>query len=271
MIRILVRAGLAASVACLCVGTLGAECPSAEEILDQLDQLDLTLGSRTTELELEPPKKLYRKASRNVGDPVVDRQGKKILGVVVVALPAESLWKAVNDEEHHALNGYLPVEHSEVIGGTPRGTSRLLFQYFSKFGLGRWWISQVEINTELFHVSDGRLWEVRWEDGFDRYDTTQPPVDAVAETVQRLKTTRGAWLFIPLSDSCTMIEYASWTDPGGALGLGHGLLAGGAIRDTLEAITRMAREHIPTPHPGADFVRPDGSPFEPRQAAAAQP
>jgi len=236
-----------------------------------LDQLDLTLGSRSTELGLEPPTKLYRKASREVGVPVIDRQGKKLLGVIVVPLAAESVWKAVNDEEHHALEGYLPVEHSEVIGGTPRGTSRLLFQYFSKFGFGRWWISQVEINTALFQKSEGRLWELRWEDGSDRYDTTQPPVGAVAEKVQRLKTTRGAWLFIPLSDSCTVIEYASWTDPGGALGLGHGLIAGGAIRDTLEAITRMAREHITEPHPEADFVRPDGSPFEPRRAAAAQP
>jgi hypothetical protein len=248
-----------------------AECPSAEAILAETGRLELTLASRTTELGLQPPAKLYRKAANRIGEPVVNRNGKKIAGVVVVELSAEALWKAVNDEEHHALDGFLPVEHSEVIAGTPRGQSRLLFQYYSKFGLGRWWISRVEINTDLFRESDGRLWELRWEDEFDGYDQSKPPVRDVAEKFSPLESTRGAWLFAPISDTCTLIEYASFTDPGGALGLGQGFVAGSAVRDTLEAIIRMAQGHVESLHPDAEFVRPDGKPFDARRAAAEKP
>jgi len=271
MARILFRAALALGLGCISCGMARAECPSAEAILAEIGQLELTLGSRTTELGLEPPSKLYRKAANRIGEPAVDRHGKRIAGVIVVELSVEALWKAVNDEEHHALDGFLPVEHSEVIAGTPRGQSRLLFQFFSKFGLGRWWISRVEINTELFRKSDGRLWELRWEEGFDGYDLSKPPVREVAEKFSPLESTRGAWLFAPISDACTLVEYASFTDPGGALGLGHGLIAGGAVRDTLEAIIRMAQEHVESPHPEADFVRPDGKPFDARRAAAEKP
>ena len=91
MARNLLRAALALSLGCISCGMARAECPSAEAILAETGRLELTLASRTTELGLQPPAKLYRKAANRIGEPVVNRNGKKIAGVVVVELSAEAL------------------------------------------------------------------------------------------------------------------------------------------------------------------------------------
>ena len=69
-------------------------------------------------------------------------------------------------------------------------------------------------------------------------------------------------MLIPLEADCTLIEYVTISDPGGLLGVAQVLGSGLVIRETLEGVERLAREHIPEPHPGAQFMRPDGSPIE---------
>ena len=66
---------------------------------------------------------------------------------------------------------------------------------------------------------------------------------------------------IPIDKKCTLIEYVTYSDPGGFLSVAQILGAGRVIRDTLEGIERLAREHIPEPHDDAHFVRPDGTPM----------
>jgi hypothetical protein len=67
---------------------------------------------------------------------------------------------------------------------------------------------------------------------------------------------------IPIDANCTLIEYVTYSDPGGFLSLAQWLGAGRVIRDTLEGVQRLAREHIPDPHADSPFVRPDGAPIE---------
>ncbi len=248
------------------VQTVGAECPSSQVVLERIDRLDLTNAARTREFGLQPPKSLYEKAAAKPGKVAVKNDGKVGQAVLVSDQPIETLWMAVNDEDHYAQGGYLPVLHSEVIGGTPRGQDRILFQYFKRAGVGRWWIDQVVMSEELFAESDTRLWELRWWDLMDSRGEKSLPEEH-ARTLNDLglspiRASRGAWLMTPLGAECTLIEYVTYSDPGGFLGFAQSLGAGRVIRDTLEGVERLAREHIPKAHSDFRFVRPDGTLIE---------
>jgi hypothetical protein len=236
-----------------------AECPPREVIDTALKQLDLSAAYRTQELGQDPPWPLYRKAAKRLGKVAVERDGNLGQAVLITDLPVEILWMAINDEDHYATDGYLPVEHSEVIGGTSRGQQRLLFQYFRRAGVGRWWIDEVEMNQELFEASKGRLWELRWWDLMETHAESGPPGEFSDLDLQPIEESRGAWLLISLAQRCTLIEYATVSRPGGVLNVANLLGSGLVIRETLEGTERLAREHIPEPHSNAEFVRPDGA------------
>lgn len=251
-----------ASLSLLALAPTRAQCPNEDRIVERLEGLRTSRASRTVRFDTDPPLALYRKAARRPGTAVSAREGKKGFGVLVAELPIELLWAAVNDEEHHTLDGgYLPVRHSEIVEGRSRGQSRLLFQYFKKAGVGRWWVSRVQMNADLFEESEGGLWELHWEGRMDEIDPDAPPMNMVSRKMQAVRDTRGAWLMVPLADRCTLVEYFTWTDPGGFVGATQWLLAGRVIRSTLSGLTRMAEDHVSVPHPDAEFVRPDGSPL----------
>jgi hypothetical protein len=259
MIRIsglwmLVAAGGAASIQ--------AECLSPEALEEKLRRLDLNSAYRSEEFDLEPPWTLYRKAAAKPGRVVVDRSGKLGQAVVMAAIPVESLWMAINDEDHYAEGDYLPVEHSAVIGGTSRGEQRILFQYFQRSGVGRWWVDEVVMNRQLFDESAGQLWELRWWDLMETYAAKGLPKEYSELDLAPIKESRGAWLMIPVTDGCTLIEYVTVSNPGGFLNVANWFAAGHVIRENLEGLQRLAIEHIPESHPEARFVRPDGTVIE---------
>lgn len=235
------------------------QCPPPDSVEATLRGLDLTAAYRTQELGKPPPWSLYKKSAKQPGKVAVERDGELGQAVLVTDLSVEDVWMAVNDEDHYAEDGYLPVRHSEVIGGTSRGRKRLLFQYFKRAGVGRWWIDEVVMNQTLFEESSERLWELRWWDLMETRRESGLPVEFSDLGLDPIVESRGAWLLIPLDESCTLIEYITVSKPGGILGLAHMLGSGLVIRETLEGVERLAREHIPEPHPNALFVRPDGT------------
>jgi hypothetical protein len=239
-------------------------CPGEAAIRERLARLMPERGARTVQFGVAPPVELYERAAHEIDRSVVRREGKTVQGVRITARPIEILWKALNDEPHHAIDdgAYVPVRHSEVVEGTPRGPSRLLFQYFKKAGIGRWWVSRVEMSPELFRASEGALWELRWHDVIDSVDATRPPYNSVSLDTAPLERSYGAWLLVPLAPSCTLVEYFNHTEPGGFVSLAQALLAKSAVRDTLDGIVRLADEHLSEPHPDAVFVRPDGTPLD---------
>jgi hypothetical protein len=242
---------------------VAAGCPETAQLLERLDALDFALSSRTARFDTPPFATQYDEASRNIGTPFAGRQGKAIFVVLVAEVPVELLWKAVNDESHHALDGaYLPVEHSEVIGGTARGDSRVLFQYFKQMGVGRWWVTDVHMNAPLYERSGGGFWEVYWEDRMDRVDPSAPPMNSISGKIAPIRRSRGAWLLAPLTDSCTLVEHFSWSDPGGFAGLAQPLVAKKALRQTILGLVKLAEEHVSSPHAGEPFRRPNGEPLE---------
>ena len=237
-----------------------------DSVLERLDEIDLATAARTQEFELQPPRSLYEKAATEPGKVAVEKDGKLGLAVLVTDLPIETLWMAVNDEDHYAQSGYLPVLHSEVVGGTPRGQDRILLQYFKRAGVGRWWIDQVVMSEELFAESDAQLWELRWWDMMETRTEQSLPADLSQRLtdlgLSPIQASRGAWLMIPIEPECTLIEYVTYSDPGGFLSFAQILGAGRVIRDTLEGVERLAREHIPKTHSDFRFVRPDGTLIE---------
>jgi hypothetical protein len=239
-----------------------AGCPPQSVILERLAAADLSRASRTARYQADAPDKIYSKAAKKPRKPVANVKGKTGIGVIVVDLPVELLWKAVNDENHFTLDdGYLPVRHSEIIDGTPGSQSRLLFEQFHKFGVGRWWVSRLEMNEELYRNSEGRLWELHWEDRTHDVDPSRPPLDSVSSRFDPIRSSHGAWLLVPLDDSCTLVEYFVWVDPGGFLAKAQFLFAGRTVRDSLQGVVRLAEEHLSLPHAGIRFLRPDGTPL----------
>ena len=246
-----------------CGATSGqAECLSPEALEEKLRRLDLDSAYRTEEFDLEPPWTLYRKAAAKPGKVVVDRSGKLGQAVVMAAIPVESLWMAINDEDHYADGDYLPVEHSAVIGGTSRGEKRILFQYFRRSGVGRWWVDEVVMNRQLFEESAGQLWELRWWDLMETYAASGLPEEYSELDLAPIKESRGAWLMIPVTASCTLVEYVTVSNPGGFLNVANWFAAGHVIRENLAGLQRLATEHISEPHTEARFLRPDGTVIE---------
>lgn len=236
----------------------GAGCPEAAVAEERLASLDWEALARRRRFASAPPPALRAHALAHPGTVAVARDGRKGFAAVAAALPLPDLWRALNDEDHHG--GFL-VDRSAVVAGTARGPSRILAQALSRYGIGRYWVDRVELSAELFRETSGRVWELTFEDAFGAVAADHPRLRQVAGDLPPVAWTRGAWALVAVEEGCTLVDYFVWSDPGGALSTFQSLGAKGAIRDALEGLLRMAREHAPQPHPGLSFSRPDGSPL----------
>ena len=98
--RVVATATVGLMVALLgAVPVAAASCPAAAEIQSRLGELGLERAARTARFSEPPLLELYGTASRKVGELQVDREGGKGIGVIVVELPVEVLWRAINDED----------------------------------------------------------------------------------------------------------------------------------------------------------------------------
>ena len=255
-------------VAALCVLPLsageGGACPSPEEMRARLERLGLERGSRTAKFDMPVPKDLLDKACKQIGKPFTMRDGDKGEGVIVAEVPVEAVWKALNDENRHAEEGSpVPVMYSEVIEGTPRGESRLIFQWTKKMGFGRWWVSHVWMNGELFETSKGKLWELRWEGQSDKADPEAYPMSTVSSDLKPVEFSEGAWLLVSLGESCTLIEYFNWTDPGGGMvGFTQPMVFTKGLRQTAAGMAELAEQYRSSTPSGPVFMLPDGTPLD---------
>lgn len=239
-----------------------ADCPALPEINSRLAALPLDEASRTRRFALPVPESLYAKAISRSGTPYPARDGKLVQGVMLSPLPIESWWKAINDDDHHDEKGYLPLRHSEVIKGIPGRGGRETFQFYSSFGIGRWWVNRLEMNEALYRDSEGALWELHWRDALERYPGDEPPVE-IGSHVPPIEEAWGAWLLVALGDDCTLVEYVASGEPGGVVGALQWLALTRTLKTTFRGMVNLVREDLVEPHTDTVFHRPDGSPMEP--------
>jgi hypothetical protein len=242
--------------------TAEAGCPPPDEVLARLAEAGLERASRTALFEWEVPIELIAGAAETPGRARVETVGLVGFAVMLAEMPVEPLWMAINDEEHFITEGYLPLVQSEVIDGTSRGGERLIYQSFKKFGIGRWWVNRVWQNRELYESSNGELWELAWQDVMAEVDPHAPPLDGLIDDVTPIDSSRGAWLLVPVGESCTLMEYFTDSDPGGLITSAQRLFGGRTLRATIEGMVVLALEEIPAPHEGSAFERPDGTEIE---------
>jgi|GEM_PF-1103400 len=236
-----------------------AECPAGDELVAAVAEIPLDRTTHATTWEAPLPEALLREALESPGTIAVAREGMQGTAVAVMPVSREALWKAVNDENGYAE--HLGLAHSQVLGGTPRSTQRLLFQAFRRMGVGRWWVDRVWMSAGLYRETEGRIWELVWTDAFDQADAGEPPISEVAAGLPPVLWTRGAWAFAEIAPGCTLIDYFLWSDPGGMLSSFQALGLKGSLRDSVAGLVRYAQEVVPTldPEDGPPFVRPDGT------------
>lgn len=151
---------------------------------------------------------------------------------------------------------------SAVIGGRPHSHGRRVFEYLPLplIVSDRWWVVDMHMNRGLYEASDGVIWELAWTDATSADALTGTPFAEVAAGGVPVAWTRGSWLLYRIDERRTLVEYTSWSDPGGSLPAGPATrFGGGAVKDTLRAVAALADEAHGRPKAG--FVRPDGTPL----------
>ncbi len=184
----------------------------------------------------------------------------KAWGLAIIDLSVEQLWMAVNDEE--AYPGTLPVTVSTVFRGEPFENGRHVFQKMTLPGpfSDRWWIIRKTAGVDVFEASGGQMWEACAENATNPSLLRGTPLRGELEDAEPVNWTWAGWMLMPLSENLTLVEYFTWTDPGGSLPAGPASrFASGAVKKTMIKIASLARRYGP-----ADLLRgtrPDGAPL----------
>lgn len=176
---------------------------------------------------------------------VEGHKAKRALGVAVVKAPIGKMWAAVNDEQSKTANTQLG--YVEILEGKNCANGRLVLQYLPiRLVTDRWWVVRQTQNPGLEQASEGRVREVQWK-STDQFTAT-PSAQSWMDKGMSLAFTRGTWFLVDIDGEHTLIEYTTWTDPGGSIpaGLASSFAAGG-IRDTIDTMTKLANKgtHCP--------------------------
>lgn len=170
---------------------------------------------------------------------VPGHKAKKAIGAVVVDVPIGRMWAAVNDETSKV--DWTKLGYLELIEGSNCEDQRLVLQYLPiSLVSDRWWVVRQTMNDALFQASEGRVREVKWT-STDERPTTATAVTWMDKGIP-IAYTHGSWFMVDLDGQNTLIEYYTWTDPGGSIpaGLASSFAAGG-ISDTFETMAKLAK------------------------------
>ncbi len=187
---------------------------------------------------------------------IEDIKAAKGYGIAVFDIPIDQLWKAITDEDHHA--GKLPIQVSKTVEGSPRQDNHTLYQFMDvPLVADRWWMVNIRYTPQLYTASGGKAWELTWRDR-NSDEALKARLDpGLFDEGMPVAWTKGAWLLVALDDGRTLIEYHTWSDPGGQVPVGIATrFAAGEVVNTLKAMAQFAREHTPTC--SGTFHRPDG-------------
>lgn len=211
-----------------------------------LERVAETQEHRVHRLDRGAPKHseaVYRKAaSGKVTTGLIEVSGhkaKKAWGVAVVDVPIAKFWAAINDDKGKV--GVTKLAYTEVFSGGLCGSPRRVFQYLPVPLLtDRWWVAVMRKNSTLQSKSAGSLRELTWAtDG--NFDLPTAAAKEWGDKGMHVESTKGAWLLIELDAGHTLVEYYTWSDPGGSVpaGMASNLAANG-IEDTMKNMSTLA-------------------------------
>jgi hypothetical protein len=227
---------------------------------DLVAQLHAWQGQRGIDTAPDIGTEMYRRALDGEivkGIEVIENiKAAKGYGLAVFDIPIDQMWKAITDEDHHA--GKLPVQISRTVVGTPRSHNHTLYQFMEvPLVTDRWWMVNIRYSAALYGHTAGKAWELTWQDR-NSDETLKASLDpALFADGMPVAWTKGAWLLVVLDDGRTLVEYHTWSDPGGQIPVALATrFAAGEIAGTLKTMANFARSH--TPSCSGNFHRPDG-------------
>ena len=162
-------------------------------------------------------------------------------GVAVLPVEIGMLWSGISDVgSHRSLPG---LSHVEVVSGEPCADFRRVMMVMPlPIVSDRWWVVESRSNIALAAQTDGHVRELIWTGVTDPLsESISAEGRAHIEDAVAVTFNHGAWLLIGLDREHTMVEYFSWSDPGGELPAGPtSAFTASAIADTITAMGRYA-------------------------------
>lgn len=185
-----------------------------------------------------------RVLSGEVATGLIDVPGfaaKKGYGVFVAPLPIERLWAAVNDDRGKVK--WTKLSYAEVYQGRYCANPRRVFQFLPvPLVTDRWWVLDISENRGIRDVSKGKVLEAI----FKSVKEEQLPTASMREWSQRgmpVEFVEGAWYLHSLGENSTLIEYYTWSDPGGSVPVRlASSFSANSIEDAILAMVSLAKE-----------------------------
>jgi len=192
------------------------------------------------------PEIYQRVLDHGVQTGLVDVQGetaKKAWGVGIFEVPIGRYWAAISDDLGKIE--YTRLAYAEVFEGTRCQSPRRVFQYVPIPLLSdRWWVADMLANGAINTDSRGRVREQTWATNGD-FTVKTPEARAWAKQGIHPVGTRGSWWLVDLDGESTLVEYNSWSDPGGSIPAGMASsFAVRGIGNTLQNMADAAREGL---------------------------
>ena len=162
-------------------------------------------------------------------------------GVAVLDVGIERLWNGLNDELHH--QEILGLGHVEVVKGQPCEDGRHVMMLMPLPIISdRWWVADTRYNHALAEASGGLVRELVWS-GVDPEEVQlSDTARGLVEGAVAITFNTGAWLLVALEEQ-TLVEYHTWSDPGGELPAGPATtIANASMAGTILTMERYARE-----------------------------
>lgn len=185
-----------------------------------------------------PPSWAYEKAlAGEVASGVDDStdNARKVWGVAIVDAPIGRYFSAINDDRNKTA--YTKLDHVIVLDGQPCGQERVVFQHLPVPILtDRWWTIRQRINQGLQEASQGKVREMSWSPASGVAMT--PEATAAAGSGTRVDHTYGGWFLVDLGQDRTLVEFWTWSDPGGVVP--EGLAASFATKNVATTLGSMA-------------------------------
>jgi hypothetical protein len=165
---------------------------------------------------------------------------KKGYGLLLTDLPIERLWWAVNDDRGKVK--WTKLAYAEVYDGRYCASERRVFQYLPvPLVTDRWWVLDIHENLAMVAASGGRVREMVFKSVDDAALPTES-MRAWSQRGMRVAFIEGAWYLHALGENSTLIEYYTWSDPGGSVPAGlASSFSTSSIANAIESMVRLAR------------------------------